>query len=208
MKKTMILALVLILALSLAACGGNNPPASSSPASNPPSGGGNETASQTDTSKSTAKWVLVSTETKLNSETNDDLEFSGENGEFEALVKTADKSGSVSAAIMQPPTEINNGDRIPIQISGNCSNDYPSDWECSAFIRVSGYGFSISDNSTYEHYNVAFGTGGGKETSNSETKEIVAKDGLTLKTSTITLGLYAYNNNISTTYTYEWQTGN
>lgn len=212
MKKIMILALALTLAFSFTACGGGG----ETPPAPEPVGGNGETPSAADSSGESnaappaeGRWVLVSTETALYDEDDADVKFSGENGNFEAVVTADGKSGSTSANITEPPSEIFAANLTALQIGGGCSSDFPSDWECNAFIRISGNLFSINNNAGYSHYSVDFGTGGGLDSSNSEIIDISAGYGGpgTEKTAAVTIGLYTYHNNISTTYNYEWQKG-
>jgi len=199
MKKIITLALALVLALSLAACGGN-PPASNTQ-------GGGETSTQTDTPKSTGKWVLVNTET-TKAEENDYYTATGSNGNYECTATTDNQgSGTATASINEPPPEIKVGDTISFQISGSYSGDFPFLWACSAALKFTERYFNL-DGLNGDYHLVKFGTGGDLENSNSETVVLKAiKEGEAGETATIRIGLSA-DVSINTTYTYEWRAGN
>ena len=197
MKKIITLVLALVLALSLAACGGGGETPSKTESTD---GGGK-------TQNSTGMWVLVNKETTKQGET-DYVKFSGENGSY-TIVSTTDNqgSGTATATITEPPSEIKVGDKISFQISGSYTGDFPFIWECSASLGFTKNYFSIEnwEPGYNESYLVKFGTGGDLKSENSETVKLIAeKAGDAGSTVEIKIGLSG-GGGINTKYTYEWR---
>ena len=202
MSSKKILALLLAAAfilLTLTGCG---------------NGGGSETPSKTESPNSgekpqgnTGMWMLVNTETTKQGET-DYVTFSGENGSYEIISKTDNQgSGTATATITEPPSEIKVGDKISFQISGSYTGDFPFNWECSAYLGFTKNYFTIEnwEPGYEESYRVKFGTGGDLKSENSETVKLTAEmAGNAGSTVEIKIGLSG-SGGISTKYTYEWR---
>jgi len=171
---------------------------------------GGETPKQTETPKSTGKWVLVNTETNKSEEDEELYTMNGGNGSYEVLCDFTSQdqgTGNATATISEPPSEIKAGDEISFQISGNCSSNFTFVWDCAAYLGFDQKCFTIEGwESGYETtYRVEFGTGGDSESANSETVVLkTAREGKSGETTVIKIGLYA-SAGISTAYTYEWQ---